>query len=149
MRRLLNPRDSVARHALEDATFYVVPNINPDGSSMGHLRTNAAGANLNREWADTGDYKAPTLKNSPEVLTILELTDHLGCDLYLDLHGDEELSYNFFSGMEGIEKWGPRLEGLQKKFSEELMKVDPNFQTTYGYELDAPLTANYGLCEYY
>ena len=33
----------------ELCTFYVVPNANPDGSVRGHLRTNASGANLNRE----------------------------------------------------------------------------------------------------
>ena len=30
--------------------IYLVPNMNPDGSRRGHLRTNAVGANLNREW---------------------------------------------------------------------------------------------------
>jgi murein tripeptide amidase MpaA len=68
LRRLLgDPADSVVRHLLNDATFYIVPNINPDGSQMGHLRTNAAGCNLNREWASTGDYVAPTASKSPEV----------------------------------------------------------------------------------
>jgi murein tripeptide amidase MpaA len=38
-----------------------------DGSFRGHLRTNAAGANLNREWCTTGAYEAPTLHRSPEV----------------------------------------------------------------------------------
>ena len=37
-----------------------VPNMNPDGSYRGHLRTNAKGANLNREW------KNPTPEYSPE-----------------------------------------------------------------------------------
>ena len=39
-----------------------MPNVNPDGSIRGHLRTNAVGANLNREW------KEPTPERSPEVL---------------------------------------------------------------------------------
>jgi murein tripeptide amidase MpaA len=41
---------------LEKFTFYVVPNMCPDGSGLGHLRTNACGANLSRGWASTGDY---------------------------------------------------------------------------------------------
>ena len=57
------------------ATFHVVPNMNPDGSVRGHLRTNAAGANLNREWDWRrrfgpfllSNYEAPTLERSPEV----------------------------------------------------------------------------------
>jgi len=44
----------------EDAVVQV-PNVNPDGAMRGHLRTNAAGANLNREWAK------PTMEHSPEV----------------------------------------------------------------------------------
>ena len=33
--------------------FHIVPNCNPDGSFRGHLRTNADGTNLNREWVYT------------------------------------------------------------------------------------------------
>src|SRR3546814_5062142 len=42
-------------------TFHIVPNMNPDGSCRGHLRTNSAGVNLNREW------HAPSADKSPEV----------------------------------------------------------------------------------
>lgn len=45
-----SPDDEVAVRAREMYTFRVVPNVNPDGSVMGYLRTNAAGTNLNREW---------------------------------------------------------------------------------------------------
>ena len=48
--------------------------------------------------------------------------------------------------MEGIAKWGPRLERLQKLFSESLMRVNPDFQMQFGYEVDPPLKANYALC---
>jgi murein tripeptide amidase MpaA len=65
--RLLDADDAVAKELRSGATFYVVPNVNPDGSVRGHLRTNASGANLNREWAPTGNYDAPTLARSPEV----------------------------------------------------------------------------------
>lgn len=53
--RLLNPADPIAAKILMEATFYIIPNVNPDGSFRGHLRTNAGGANLNREWAPTGE----------------------------------------------------------------------------------------------
>ena len=39
--------DGLVRRQLQDYTFYIVPNMCPDGSVRGHLRTNAAGANLN------------------------------------------------------------------------------------------------------
>ena len=41
--------------------------MNPDGAVRGHLRTNACGANLNREWCTAGEYEAPTLARSPTV----------------------------------------------------------------------------------
>lgn len=64
--RLLDPQDPTARTLLDRATFYIVPNMNPDGSALGNLRTNAAGANLNREWEN------PTLEKSPEVFFVRE-----------------------------------------------------------------------------
>ena len=50
LEKLLDDADPVSRRLREKATFHVVPNMNPDGSRRGHLRTNAAGVNLNREW---------------------------------------------------------------------------------------------------
>ena len=48
--RLVDDSDPVVNTILDRAVLYLVPNMNPDGSRRGHLRTNAAGANLNREW---------------------------------------------------------------------------------------------------
>ena len=52
--------------------------MNPDGTWRGHLRTNAVGANLNREWAN------PSRETSPEVrstcLCKLGLHGHLPAD---------------------------------------------------------------------
>jgi hypothetical protein len=50
---------------------------------MGHLRTNAGGANLNREWADTGEHKAPSLERSPEVYHTLRKLKVTGLALLL------------------------------------------------------------------
>ena len=54
------------------------------------------GANLNREWAE------PSLERSPEVYHTRAAMDASGVDFCLDVHGDEELPYNFLSGAEGI-----------------------------------------------
>ena len=111
---------------------YVIPNMNPDGSVRGHLRTNACGANLNREWQTTGSYEAPSAHRSPEVLAALREMDATGVDLFVDVHADEEIPMNFVSGMEGLEKWGPRLQALQGafvkscKFNNNNKKVDSN-----------------------
>ena len=43
--------DALPAAMLAAFTWHVVPAMNPDGVCRGHLRTNAAGANLNREWA--------------------------------------------------------------------------------------------------
>jgi murein tripeptide amidase MpaA len=48
------------------------------GTLTGHLRTNASGANLNREWAATGDHQAPSLERSPEVYYTLKKLDETG-----------------------------------------------------------------------
>lgn len=61
---LTDTHNAFSNRALKHAIFYVVPNINPDGAIRGHLRTNAVGANLNREWAN------PTMEHSPEVTCI-------------------------------------------------------------------------------
>ena len=58
------------------------------------------------------------------MITVLAELDRVGCDFYADVHGDEVLPYNFISGMEGIPKWGPRLEALQKEFSAAYKKVN-------------------------
>jgi murein tripeptide amidase MpaA len=78
LQQLLDPDNAIARRLLENVTVYAVPNMNPDGSVRGHLRTNACGANLNREWTSTGDYEAPTLERSPEVYHVLNEIDRVG-----------------------------------------------------------------------
>eukprot|EP01052_Picozoa_sp_SAG31_P040792 SAG31_NODE_6003_length_2218_cov_1.435583_1_plen_301_part_00 len=85
LERLLSD-DDMARKLRSVATIRCVPNMNPDGAVLGHLRTNSCGANLNREWASTGDYTAPTKERSPEVLAVLGLVTEIGCDLFVDVH---------------------------------------------------------------
>ena len=128
------------------ATVRVVPNMNPDGSVRGHLRTNACGANLNREWASTGDYIAPSLERSPEVYHVLKKLDAVGCDCYVDVHGDEEIPANFFAGTQGIPNWTPRLHKLFTDFQAAYARASPDFQCVKGYEDDAPGEANLAIC---
>lgn len=138
--RLLDPADPVAGRLREGATFHVVPNMNPDGSVRGHLRCNAAGANLNREWAE------PTVERSPEVHAVLAAMDATGVDLCLDVHGDEELPYNFISGAEGIPGWTERLSTLDRRFREVYEQADPAFQSVHGYPVDKPGEGNMTMC---
>ena len=134
--RLLDDEDGVARKLLEQNVFYVVPNMNPDGSARGHLRTNAVGTNLNREWAE------PSLEKSPEVFYVLKRMQETGVDMFLDVHGDEALPYNFVAGCEGIPSYDKRHEELEDTFKAALLAATPEFQTQYGYERDEPGKAN-------
>jgi murein tripeptide amidase MpaA len=138
--RLLDPSDALARRLLRGATLHVVPNMNPDGSFRGNLRTNAAGANLNREW------HAPTVERSPEVKAVRDAMDATGVDLCLDVHGDEDLPYNFIAGAEGVPNFPARLAELTARFKAAYQQANPDFQTTHGYPVDAPGEANLTLC---
>ena len=73
--------DALTAKLLKQFTFHIVPSMNPDGALRGHLRVNAGGANLNREWASTGEYTAPTLERSPEVYHVLAAMDETGVDV--------------------------------------------------------------------
>jgi murein tripeptide amidase MpaA len=130
--RLLDEQDGLSRALLEKAVFYIVPNMNPDGSARGHLRTNAVGANLNREW------KTPTLERSPEVYYVLNAMHDVGVDMYLDLHGDEALPYNFVAGSEGIPAYNDKLKALENQFKDALLMATPEFQDEFGYAKDEP-----------
>lgn len=126
--RLLDQDDAVSRKLLEKAVFYVVPNMNPDGSILGNLRSNAAGANLNREWAE------PNLESSPEVYHVLKKMDEVGLDILLDVHGDEEIPYNFISANEGIPSYSEKMNSLEENFKNRWAESCPDFQTKYGYD---------------
>lgn len=70
-----------AVQVLDEAVFYIVANINPDGSWRGHLRTNSDGKNLNRCWSN------PTKEEVPEVYYVLKKMDEIGVDAFIDVHG--------------------------------------------------------------
>ena len=55
--------------------------------------------------------------------TVLAEMDRIGCDMFMDIHGDELLPYNFILGSEAVPQWGPRLQALQQSFCEEFQKV--------------------------
>ena len=134
--RLLDDSDPVIRRLREKATFHVVPNMNPDGSRRGHLRTNAVGVNLNREW------HAPSLERSPEVFHVLEEMKKTGVDFAMDVHGDEAIAANFLAGFEGIPSWKQEQQDLFDAFSRALVEATPDFQTDKGYEIPKPGEAN-------
>ncbi|MCU8082397.1 M14-type cytosolic carboxypeptidase [Shewanella sp. SM23] len=134
--RLLDNDCPTAKALLDKANFYIVPNMNPDGSVRGHLRTNAIGINLNREW------QTPSLEKSPEVYHVVNKMQQTGVDLFYDVHGDEGLPYVFLAGCEGVPAYNDKLAQLQADFSQALTLASADFQTQFGYDKDEPGQAN-------
>ena len=139
--RLLDPADPIARALLASSTLHIIPHMNPDGGSRGHLRTNAVGANLNREW-DT-----PTPERSPEVLVTRNAMDESGVAFCLDVHGDEALPYVFLNGPGGIvgyeEYDRPRLCEI---FADAYERANPDMQQKIGYPPTPKGKANLSMC---
>ena len=136
LEKLTDDDDPVARVLRSECTFRLVPNMNPDGSRRGHLRTNAAGVNLNREW------HAPTAEKSPEVLYVRNAMDEAPPQFAMDIHGDEAIPANFLAGFEGIPSLTEGQQKLFELFSETLERLSPDFQRQQGYEIPAPGQAN-------
>lgn len=134
--KLSDPHDAVVKKLLQKAVFYLVPNMNPDGSIHGNLRSNFAGANLNREWQE------PSLEKSPEVFYVRKKMEETGVDLFLDIHGDESIPYNFLSCCEGIPGYSEKMASLEAAFLKKWITVNPEMQDVHGYEKDKPGEAN-------
>src|SRR3546814_15892349 len=101
--------------------------MNPDGSRRGHLRTNAIGVNLNREWHE------PSLERSPEVLLVRNAMDETGVDFAMDVHGDEAIPAVFIAGFEGITALKEDRQELYRRYRETRAGRMRDFQTDIGY----------------
>jgi murein tripeptide amidase MpaA len=133
---LCDAADPAARVLRRMCRLHIVPNCNPDGSVRGHLRTNAMGVNLNREW------HAPSLERSPEVLAIRNAMDRTGVRFAIDVHGDEAIAANFLAGFEGIPSWSDALGAEFNRYRAILDRRSADFQTAKGYPAAAPGKAN-------
>ena len=136
LEKLTDPDDPVARRLREQCTLHIVPNMNPDGSKRGHLRTNGVGTNLNREWDN------PSAEKSPEVLYVRDRMDETGVDYAMDVHGDEAIPAAFLAGFEGIPSFNDTQHALFTQFGKRLEAATPDFQTAKGYEISKPGEAN-------
>ncbi len=136
LNNLLDGDCPTAKALLDKANFYIVPNMNPDGGVRGHLRTNAKGVNLNREW------QSPSLEKSPEVYHVVNRMKETGVDLYYDVHGDEGLPYVFLAGCEGVPGYTQKMADLQADFVKALLMASADFQDEFGYDKDEPGQAN-------
>jgi len=135
----LQANDAELQALLASADLYLVPHMNPDGSFHGHLRTNAQGKDLNRAWQDS------TPELSPEVFFVKEQMEKYGVDMFLDVHGDEEIPYVFTAACEGNPGYTDKQKELEADFRARLSGMTPDFQTRYGYPKAAPGQANMDL----
>jgi len=141
--RLTDEDNEAAKLLREKATLYVVPCMNLDGSRRGHLRTNAAGVDLNRAWRNT------TMEKSPEVFLVREKMRETGVDFFLDVHGDEAIPNNFLDGAIGIPSWSDRHKKLFDRYSALLLDASDDFQTKDGYPAPKPGGANLDIATNY
>jgi murein tripeptide amidase MpaA len=117
-------QDNSSRQLLEKAVFYIVPNMNPDGSIKGNHRTNSHGLNLNRQWQN------PSKTLCPEVYYVQEKMAQTGVDLLLDIHGDEEIPYNFIMPA----KNSCQIAAQGKQFKSNFMTATKEFQIEIDYD---------------
>ncbi len=132
-----------ARRLRSAATVHVIPCMNPDGAARGHLRTNAAGVDLNRAWRNT------TMDKSPEVYLVREKMRETGVDLFLDVHGDEAIPNNFLVSASGIPSWDDVHQTRFDRYSSLLLEASKDFQTRDGYPVTPPGKANLDIANNY
>lgn len=134
--KLTDPLDRTAVYLRFKCTFYLVPNMNPDGSIAGNLRTNAAGVDLNRAWAE------PSLRTSPEVAGVLSLMNASSVDMFLDIHGDEEFRFVFAAGCERTPSFSSQSAQSDLNFRNAFHAANSDFSVKNGYPPDAPNAAD-------
>ena len=137
LEKLTDPDDPVARVLRRECTFHVVPNMNPDGSRRGHLRTNAVGVNLNREW------HAPTRREEPRsaVRPQCDGRDRRSTSPWTSTATRRSPPISSPASRAFPRSPSARAR-LFKLFSDTLERVSPDFQTRQGYEIPAPGEAN-------
>jgi murein tripeptide amidase MpaA len=133
---LLSSTDAIESNLLDTTTFYISPNMNPDGAILGNLRCNALGVDLNREW------QSPSIERSPEVFLVRKKMLDEGVNLFLDVHGDEAMPYVFLVGCSGIPAYNEDHAQLESIFKKKFLEASPEFQDRYGYYPAKPGKAN-------
>ncbi len=126
--KLLDRLDPVSQQLLAEAVIYIVPHMNPDGAVQGHLRANAQGIDLNRQWL------APNSQLAPEVFHVRQKMLDTGVDFFLDIHGDEVIPQVFLAYESQTPSFSDRQGRLSEAFSKALLAASVDFQTEQGYE---------------
>lgn len=136
IRHMLDESNPLVAELLEQSVFYVVPNMNPDGTVYCTTRNNAAGRNLNRAWLE------PDPEKEPEVHLVRSLMREIGVDFCIDCHGDRELRCNFLGGPLEIPSRSKRLDDLFVKLQDTWTTVTPEYERGHPYPGGAPAEAD-------
>ncbi len=137
---LLDDTNEESKQLLKDHCFYIIPNMNIDGSIAGNLRVNGLGINYNREWEN------PSIAQSPEVYYCIEKMDAIGVDFLMDVHGDEAIPYNFVTSLMGIPNLKADTMAKEDSFKQHWMNVTNEFQDEHRYDNSLPGKANLKVC---
>ncbi len=133
-------KDTTMDSLLETCCFYLIPNMNIDGSISGNIRVNTLGINYNRVWEN------PDKATEPEVFYCKQKMQETGLDFLLDVHGDEAIPYNFVTSLQGIPSITPEILAEETRFKNKWISVTPEFQDVYKYEDNLPQKANLAIC---
>jgi murein tripeptide amidase MpaA len=79
---------------------------------------------------------SPSLESSPEVFHVRKRMHETGCDLFLDIHGDEAMPYVFVAGCEMLEGFDERQAAEQQAFIDSFSRASEDFQTEFCYSSD-------------
>jgi murein tripeptide amidase MpaA len=127
LERLADRADPIVTQLLRGARLHIVPNMNPDGTALGNLRTNAKGIDLNRAWIN------PSPESSPEVFVVRNAILASGATIFLDVHGDEALPYIFLASSQAQPYFTAAHRQREQQFMAALLDLSPDFQTVHGY----------------
>ncbi|KAK2949852.1 putative Cytosolic carboxypeptidase Nna1 [Blattamonas nauphoetae] len=114
---------SIEAHLLrENFVFKVIPMLNPDGVILGNHRTNTAGYDLNRQWANPFRRISPTISATKQM--IKKLQEEMGVDLFVEIHDHSRKKNIFLFGCENKDASG--LMTLQEKLYPRMLSKARN-----------------------
>ena len=76
---------------------------------------------------------------------MLNEMDKTGVDIFVDVHGDEELPFNFIAGNEGLPTWSDRLNALHGAFLASYCRANSDMQKEVSYPPGPPGKSNLAL----
>lgn len=114
----------------QQAVLHIVPNMNPDGTYHGNLRTNALGKDLNRQWSVMDNQNT-----APEVYTVRNAILQEGVAAVFDIHGDETHPYVFLNGQNVDCAVDPESCVLEKMFRDAYQQENPYLQSQSCYAM--------------